>query len=194
MTHFYEFTERRCISQSACFAKFLVWFHAGRILPRSGRAREPLAAVAVPLPEGERDEKEEGKMKTTKGGKAMNPTDAFRKEQRKKELKRASTSPTLGFRRSPRRLSVLSWGYIRFLVTMMTLGASLLGFVLVDYGYPGREWRLVRLIMAIPTKFVCFIVYYRGLKHHPVIRYGKCHIPLNHVELKILNAVQAPDK
>ncbi|ONM52130.1 proline-rich family protein [Zea mays] len=27
-------------------------------------------------------------MKTTKGGKAMNPTDAFRKEQRKKELKR----------------------------------------------------------------------------------------------------------
>eukprot|EP00267_Zea_mays_P044336 XP_020396524.1 WW domain-binding protein 11 [Zea mays] len=88
MTHFYEFTERRCISQSACFAKFLVWFHAGRILPRSGRAREPLAAVAVPLPEGERDEKEEGKMKTTKGGKAMNPTDAFRKEQRKKELKR----------------------------------------------------------------------------------------------------------
>ncbi|EEC81673.1 hypothetical protein OsI_25232 [Oryza sativa Indica Group] len=27
-------------------------------------------------------------MKTTKGGKVMNPTDAFRKEQRKKELKR----------------------------------------------------------------------------------------------------------
>lgn len=27
-------------------------------------------------------------MKTTKGGKALNPTDAFRKKQRKKELKR----------------------------------------------------------------------------------------------------------
>ncbi|RRT36822.1 hypothetical protein B296_00058061, partial [Ensete ventricosum] len=29
-----------------------------------------------------------GKMKTTKGGKVMNPTDAYRKELRKKELKR----------------------------------------------------------------------------------------------------------
>lgn len=37
-------------------------------------------------------------MKTTKGGKVMNPTDAFRKEQRKKELKRvSSSSQTLGF-------------------------------------------------------------------------------------------------
>ncbi|KAG9129471.1 hypothetical protein Leryth_013064 [Lithospermum erythrorhizon] len=27
-------------------------------------------------------------MKTTKGGKVMNPTDAYRKEQRKRELKR----------------------------------------------------------------------------------------------------------
>lgn len=27
-------------------------------------------------------------MRTTKGGKSMNPTDSFRKEQRKKELKR----------------------------------------------------------------------------------------------------------
>jgi hypothetical protein len=34
-------------------------------------------------------------MKTTKGGKVMNPTDAFRKEQRKKELKRVSARPTL---------------------------------------------------------------------------------------------------
>jgi hypothetical protein len=32
-------------------------------------------------------------MKTTKGGKVMNPTDAFRKEQRKKELKRVSARP-----------------------------------------------------------------------------------------------------
>jgi len=46
-----------------------------------------------PSPEGERDEEEEGKMKTTKGGKVMNPTDAFRKEQRKKELKRVSACP-----------------------------------------------------------------------------------------------------
>ncbi|KAG1368836.1 hypothetical protein COCNU_14G013040, partial [Cocos nucifera] len=30
----------------------------------------------------------EAKMKTTKGGRAMNPTDAYRKELRKKELKR----------------------------------------------------------------------------------------------------------
>jgi hypothetical protein len=29
-------------------------------------------------------------MKTTKGGKVMNPTDAYRKELRKKELKRVS--------------------------------------------------------------------------------------------------------
>ena len=36
-------------------------------------------------------------MKTTKGGKVMNPTDAFRKEQRRKELKRVSLPPTLGF-------------------------------------------------------------------------------------------------
>ena len=68
---------------------------------RVGRTREPLVAVAaaVPSPEGERDEEEEGgKMKTTKGGKVMNPTDAFRKEQRKKELKRVSACPppTLG--------------------------------------------------------------------------------------------------
>lgn len=31
-------------------------------------------------------------MKTTKGGKVMNPTDAYRKELRKKELKRVITS------------------------------------------------------------------------------------------------------
>jgi hypothetical protein len=31
-------------------------------------------------------------MKTTKGGKVMNPTDAFRKQQRKKELKRVSAT------------------------------------------------------------------------------------------------------
>ena len=31
-------------------------------------------------------------MKTTKGGKVMNPTDAYRKELRKKELKRVSFS------------------------------------------------------------------------------------------------------
>lgn len=43
-------------------------------------------------------------MKTTKGGKVMNPTDAFRKEQRKKELKRVSARLTLGFARFPRRL------------------------------------------------------------------------------------------
>jgi hypothetical protein len=30
-------------------------------------------------------------MKTTKGGKVMNPTDAYRKELRKKELKRVKT-------------------------------------------------------------------------------------------------------
>jgi len=42
-------------------------------------------------------------MKTTKGGKVMNPTDAFRKEQRKKELKRVSVPrPTLGFPRDAR--------------------------------------------------------------------------------------------
>jgi hypothetical protein len=60
-------------------------------------------------------------MKTTKGGKAMNPTDAFRKEQRKKELKRVSVCQTLGFPRFPRRLSVRSWGYISLLATTMTL-------------------------------------------------------------------------
>ena len=44
-------------------------------------------------------------MKTTKGGKVMNPTDAFRKEQRKKELKRVSVPrPTLGFPRDARWL------------------------------------------------------------------------------------------
>jgi hypothetical protein len=32
-------------------------------------------------------------MKTTKGGKVMNPTDAYRKELRKKELKRVRKAP-----------------------------------------------------------------------------------------------------
>ena len=35
-------------------------------------------------------------MKTTKGGKVMNPTDAYRKELRKKELKRVCSSPFFG--------------------------------------------------------------------------------------------------
>lgn len=38
---------------------------------------------------------EGGKMKTTKGGKVMNPTDAYRKELRKKELKRVRNTNTL---------------------------------------------------------------------------------------------------
>ncbi|CAM8890790.1 unnamed protein product [Rhodiola kirilowii] len=37
---------------------------------------------------GDRSEEIVVTMKTTKGGKIMNPTDAFRKEQRKNELKR----------------------------------------------------------------------------------------------------------
>ena len=41
--------------------------------------------------EGERDRNLPFKMKTTKGGKVMNPTDAYRKEPRKKELKRVIT-------------------------------------------------------------------------------------------------------
>lgn len=36
-------------------------------------------------------------MKTTKGGKVMNPTDAYRKELRKKELKRVITSEICAF-------------------------------------------------------------------------------------------------
>jgi len=35
--------------------------------------------------------------KTTKGGKVMNPTDAYRKEIRKKELKRVTTSYLFSF-------------------------------------------------------------------------------------------------
>lgn len=37
-------------------------------------------------------------MKTTKGGKVMNPTDAYRKELRKKELKRVCRNCTFFFR------------------------------------------------------------------------------------------------
>lgn len=36
-------------------------------------------------------------MKTTKGGKVMNPTDAYRKELRKKELKRVIVFLTIYF-------------------------------------------------------------------------------------------------
>jgi hypothetical protein len=74
------------------------------------------------LPEGEGDEEEVGKMKTTKGGKVMNPTDAFRKEQRKKELKRVSSPRrTLGFPRSPRRTLVRCGRPIRSAIAMVTL-------------------------------------------------------------------------
>lgn len=43
------------------------------------------------------ERKRRAKMKTTKGGKVMNPTDAYRKELRKKELKRVIVSMTLCF-------------------------------------------------------------------------------------------------
>lgn len=86
-------------------------------------------------------------MKTTKGGKVMNPTDAYRKELRKKELKRVFTS---------QNYAVFAIFFFQFLDSMLNskLGCSFLPIFNLFSHFGTPLLLVIALISCLPS-FLC---------------------------------------